>query len=56
MRQALFAFEGERECDLAFREGALITVLTRTDTQDDWWEGRLEGRVGIFPANYVQVL
>ena len=35
--------------------GDRIEVLTRTDTQNDWWEGRLKGKVGIFPANYVQI-
>lgn len=36
--------------------GDLIEVLTRTDTQEDWWEGQLVssgragGRIGIFPA------
>jgi len=35
--------------------GEVITVLTRTDTQADWWEGKLHGRVGIFPANYVKM-
>ncbi len=54
--QALFDFKGERECDLSFSKGAVITVLTRTDTQNDWWEGQLELSIGIFPANYVKVL
>ncbi|XP_035666464.1 SH3 domain-containing YSC84-like protein 1 [Branchiostoma floridae] len=52
---ALFSFAGELPCDLYFQEGDKITVLTRTHTQNDWWEGRLKGRKGIFPANYVQL-
>ena len=36
--------------------GDVIHVLTRTDTQDDWWEGRLGSSIGIFPANYVVLL
>ncbi|XP_045175921.2 SH3 domain-containing YSC84-like protein 1 [Mercenaria mercenaria] len=48
-------FEGQLPCDLSFRIGDKIEVLTRTDTKDDWWEGRFKGNVGIFPANYVQV-
>lgn len=56
MAQALFNFKGEMKCDLEFRKGQVIQVITRTDTQDDWWEGKLEDRVGIFPANYVKMM
>ena len=54
--QALFNFKGEMRCDLEFRKGQVIQVLTRTDNQFDWWEGKLEDRVGIFPANYVKMM
>ncbi|EGD80924.1 Sh3yl1-prov protein [Salpingoeca rosetta] len=53
--KALFDFEGTMPCDLSFRKGAVIEVLTRTDTHNDWWEGRIFDRVGIFPANYVKM-
>lgn len=56
MAQALYNFKGEMKCDLEFRKGQVIQVLTRTDTQDDWWEGKLDDRVGIFPANYVKMM
>ena len=54
--QALFNFKGEMRCDLEFRKGQVIQVLTRTYNQFDWWEGKLEDRVGIFPANYVKMM
>ncbi len=54
--QAIHAFQGELPCDLSFDAGAVIIILTRSSSQNDWWEGRLQGRVGIFPANYVKVL
>ena len=56
MAQALYNFKGEMKCDLEFRKGQVIHVLTRTDTQNDWWEGKLEDRVGIFPANYIKMM
>ena len=52
----LYNYKGEMNCDLEFRKGQVIQVMTRTDSQNDWWEGRIEDRVGIFPANYVQLL
>ena len=36
--------------------GDEIEILTRTERDNDWWEGKLRGHVGIFPANYVEVL
>lgn len=54
--QTLYNYKAERSCDLEFRKGQILQVLTRTDNQFDWWEGNLDGRVGIFPANYVKIL
>ncbi|MED6270528.1 SH3 domain-containing YSC84-like protein 1 [Characodon lateralis] len=47
-------FTGQQPGDLSFVPGDRITVITKTDSQYDWWEGQLDdGRVGIFPANFV---
>ena len=54
--QALYNFKGEMKCDLEFRKGQVITILTRTEQQFDWWEGKIDDRVGIFPANYIKLL
>ena len=53
---ALYNFRGEMKCDLEFRKGQVIDIMCRTDSQNDWWEGKLADRVGIFPANYVRLL
>lgn len=52
---AVHPFQGQIPCDLSFKPGDEIIVTMRTDTQDDWWEGRLQGKVGIFPANFVRL-
>jgi len=52
---ALYNFHGELPCDLQFNKGQRISIITRTDTQDDWWEGTVNGKTGIFPANYVSL-
>ena len=56
MGQALYNFKGEMPCDLEFRKGQVIQIVTRTENQFDWWEGKIEDHVGIFPANYVKLL
>ena len=52
---ALYNFYGELPCDLQFTKGQRIAIITRTATQDDWWEGTVNGKTGIFPANYVSL-
>nr|XP_057907459.1 SH3 domain-containing YSC84-like protein 1 isoform X2 [Doryrhamphus excisus] len=51
---AVHPFTGQKPGDLSFVPGDRITVITKTESQYDWWEGQLaDGRVGIFPANFV---
>ncbi|NXI05395.1 SH3Y1 protein, partial [Pachycephala philippinensis] len=52
---ALYSFEGQQPGDLTFKAGDKITVTTKTNSQFDWWEGRIGGKTGIFPANYVAI-
>ncbi|KAK3996258.1 hypothetical protein QBC44DRAFT_160142 [Cladorrhinum sp. PSN332] len=53
---ALYTFTGEGAGDLSFQEGDRIKVVTKTDTDQDWWTGELNGRKGSFPANYCKPL
>ncbi|TPX77174.1 hypothetical protein CcCBS67573_g01546 [Chytriomyces confervae] len=50
--KALYDFEGQRDGDLSFRAGEEIIVLQKN--ANDWWNGRIGSREGVFPANYVQ--
>ncbi|XP_033836117.1 SH3 domain-containing YSC84-like protein 1 isoform X2 [Periophthalmus magnuspinnatus] len=51
---ATHPFTGQQPGDLSFAPGEHITVITKTDSQYDWWEGQTaDGRTGIFPANFV---
>ncbi|KAI9100611.1 hypothetical protein DFS34DRAFT_494413 [Phlyctochytrium arcticum] len=50
---ALYDFQGQEEGDLSFTKDDKIEVLERTDNVNDWWKGRVGGRVGTFPGNYV---
>ena len=55
---ALFDCDAEADGELSFKAGDVIDVID--DSDDGWWtgakrtdEGR-EGRVGVFPSNYVK--
>ena len=44
--------EDEKDC-LTFNKGAVVTVIRRVD--ENWAEGRLSDRIGIFPISFVEM-
>jgi len=53
---ALYNFKAVQPGDLSFTKGQVITVTKKSGDVNTWWTGRLEGREGIFPANFVEVV
>ncbi|KAJ3095216.1 ESCRT-0 subunit protein hse1 [Phlyctochytrium planicorne] len=51
--RALYDFAGLEEGELRMDRGDIVDVYDDT-TFKDWWKGELGGRIGIFPANYVE--
>uniref|UniRef100_A0A8C7ZL37 F-BAR and double SH3 domains protein 2 n=1 Tax=Oryzias sinensis TaxID=183150 RepID=A0A8C7ZL37_9TELE len=55
--RALYDYVGQADEELSFSEGAVIRLLSRdTQTDDGFWEGELNGRVGVFPSVLVEDL
>ncbi|PNY25463.1 SH3 domain-containing protein [Tolypocladium capitatum] len=52
---ALYNFDADQPGDLGFKKGEVITVLKKTDSDNDWWTGMIGSRHGIFPSNYVKM-
>jgi len=50
---ARYTFKAETDSELSFRKGDAIVLLKRVD--DNWFEGELNGKIGILPVNYVKV-
>ena len=51
---ARYEFLAEEEYELGFQKGARVALLSRVD--DNWLQGRVEDRTGIFPAAFVDVI
>lgn len=58
MVRALYDYHGQSVEELSFQEGALIRLrrCRHGDVDDGFWEGELEGRVGVFPSLMVELL
>ncbi|UPX17321.1 BAR adaptor protein Hob1 [Ascochyta rabiei] len=52
---ALFDFEAQSEGDLSFLTGDIIEIITRTQNENEWWTGKVRGKQGQFPGNYVKL-
>eukprot|EP01130_Rhizamoeba_saxonica_P002404 TRINITY_DN12207_c0_g1_i1.p1 TRINITY_DN12207_c0_g1~~TRINITY_DN12207_c0_g1_i1.p1 ORF type:complete len:1112 (-),score=281.88 TRINITY_DN12207_c0_g1_i1:48-3341(-) len=51
--EALYNYEAREADELTISKGDIITIIKENP---DWWEGELNGKVGLFPANYVKKL
>lgn len=52
---ALYDYSAQAEGDLSFRAGDLITIIQRTNNENEWWTGKANGKQGQFPGNYVKL-
>ncbi|KAK7103858.1 hypothetical protein V1264_018670 [Littorina saxatilis] len=50
---AIFDYDAVRDDELSLRRGTQVQVLNVDSGDDGWWMGKVNGKVGIFPSNFV---
>jgi len=50
-----FDYKAEQDDELNLSTGEVITILDK-NVFEGWWRGELDGKEGIFPNNFVQLL
>ncbi|XP_037888615.1 protein PF14_0175-like isoform X13 [Glossina fuscipes] len=52
--RALYNFQGQNPRELCFKKGDIIYIRRTIDK--NWYEGERNAMVGLFPANYVEII
>uniref|UniRef100_A0A3Q3WD22 Osteoclast-stimulating factor 1 n=1 Tax=Mola mola TaxID=94237 RepID=A0A3Q3WD22_MOLML len=53
LAKARYDFSARDRSELSLQEGDTIKILSKKG-HSGWWKGEVYGRVGLFPANYVE--
>ncbi|XP_030636172.1 proto-oncogene vav [Chanos chanos] len=48
-----YDFSARDRTELSLREGDTVKIISKK-SHNGWWKGEVYGRVGLFPANYVE--
>lgn len=50
----MFPYNAVNSDELTFQKDSIITVISKDE--ESWWKGELNGKIGLFPSNYVAPL
>ena len=51
-----YSYTAEQPDELTLKEGEVIRVLDKHLEDEGWWRGEVNGRIGVFPDNFVEIL
>lgn len=51
-----YSYAAENEDELTLNEGEIVNVLEKELEDSGWWKGELNGKVGVFPDNFVEIM
>ena len=51
-----FSYTAEQPDELSLVEGQFVRVIEKNLEDDGWWKGEVNGKTGVFPDNFVELL
>ena len=54
--EVIFPYNKENNDELELQRGQIITILSKNLDDPGWWRGILNGKVGVFPDNFVKII
>jgi amphiphysin len=51
---ALYDYEAQAHGDLSFSAGDVIEIIHKTNNENEWWQGKVNGKTGQFPGSYTR--
>ena len=54
MAKVTFDYDAENNDELSLKEGDMVKVLDQEE--EGWWKGELNGKIGVFPSNFVEIV
>lgn len=52
----MFPYEAENEDELTLKENDVIVVVSKSCEDPGWWKGEINGKEGVFPDNFVELM
>jgi len=52
--RVLFDYKKAADDELTLTANEIVTILDKNVEDEGWWRGELNGRIGVFPDNYVE--
>ncbi|KAI2800343.1 SH3-domain kinase binding protein 1 [Blomia tropicalis] len=54
--RVIYGYKAQNEDELTIKEGDIITVISKDNEDMGWWKGELNGRIALFPDNFVEII
>ena len=54
--EVIFPYTKVNNDELELQRGQIVTILSKNLEDPGWWRGILNGKVGVFPDNFVKII
>lgn len=50
------SYDAGNEDELTLKVGEIVNIINKDAEDPGWWKGELNGKVGVFPDNFVEIM